>query len=294
MYKKVIAIVVLLQLFFFADAQKRDSIPDLSKGNYVITNLDKDTVSYRDKASQTLRTLRNGAVIVRLKTNQKSVDAYRNAGKNNIADRIQADRQKQNEKMYQAFGRSFLFCKVFFIYANETKLFLEGNRKIFLNTNLQHDATIVFSDTNFVFCEYGSVESFSKFHDYEPIYISAAERSAYSNVTSYGNISGGIPYIDPRKAKILDTLPIQTSTSPATTSGLFFSDKNLNQLHRPFPFVEGVYMENYDAPIRALNREMERAYGKLVINKDFKEKMKESKKKERRKKKESPKYNPFK
>ena len=257
--KKLSVVFVLLQALLSINAQKKDTIPDLSKGKYVITNLDEDTVNYRDKASQTLKALRNGAVIVRLKTNQKSVDAYRKSGRNDIADRIEADRQKQNEKMYQAFQRSFLFCKVYFIYAHETKLFLEGNRKIFLNENLQHDSTIAFTDNNFVFCEFGSVESFSKFQN-------------ELNVPGVGSIHA-------RPKKILDTIPIQTSTSPATTSGLFFSDKNLNQFYRPFPFVEGVYMENYDAPIRALSREMEHAYERLVLNRDFKEKIKAEKKK---------------
>ena len=181
--------------------------------------------------------------------------------------------------MYQAFAHNFLFCKVFFIYANETKLFLEGNREIFLNKSLKHDASIVYNDTNFIFCEYGSVESFSKFNDYE---------------SSLPIQTGS--YLDPRVnlKRILDTIPVETSTSPATTSGLFFSDKNLKQFHRPFPFVAGVYMENYDAPVRTLDRELERAYQRLVVTQDFKTEMKAQLKKDKQKRKSEPRYNPFK
>lgn len=271
--KKIFIAFVLVQACFLLQAQKKDTIPNLSKGNYVITNLDEDTLSLLDEASQTLRALRNGAVIVRLKTSPKSVAAYRAAGKNDIADRIEADRRKQNEKIYQAFVRHFLFCKVFFIYSHDTKAFQEGNRAVLLNSDLQHDSTITFKGDNYVFCEYGSAQAFSEFQN-QPFYWGA---------------SGSV-----RSTPILDTLPVQTSTAPATSSGIFFSDKNLKQLQRPFPYVEGVYMENYDAPVSSLNKQIERTYFRLVEKKDFKEKLKTEKKRLKAEHKKQPKYNPFK
>lgn len=277
--KNVIAILFVVVLVQSVFGQRKDSIPDISKGNYIITNLEKDTTKLRDKASQTLRALKNGAVIIRLKTNLKSVDAYRKAGQNDIADRIENDRKKQNEKIFWAFTENFIFCDVYFIYANETEAFLKGNRKLFLNQQLNHDTSITFTGDNFVFCEYGSVESFSDFHD----------RPLHPVLETGASMSGSV---DGRK--IFDTIPTQTSTSPATTSGLFFSDKDLRQLQRPFPFVQGVYMENYNAPVKMLNMEMFRAYNRLVVNRDFKEKVKAEKRKARAEHKKSPAYNPFK
>ena len=264
--RTLISIMVLLHIAGSVHAQKKSRATDLANQEYVISQAEIDTTPLRDKASQTLRSLRNGAVIVRLKTNLKSIDAYRKAGQPDIADRIEADRKKQNQKMYRAFQNNFLFCKVYFIYANETEEFNKGNHKVFLNEDLQHDTTIVFTDTNFVFCEYGSVEAFSKFDDYKAPAVG----------------TGGLgTYVDAKTNRIQDSVSFRTSTSPATTSGLVFLDKELHQLHRPFPFVEGVYMDNYDAPIRTLNREMERAYGRLVIRRDFNEQMKKERKRQK-------------
>src|SRR5688572_4061472 len=105
--KKLIATALFLLNIFFVLAQGADTIPDLSEREYPLTNLQEDTLTLKDKASQTLRALRNGAVIVRLKTNEKNVAAYRKAGRNDIAEKIIEARRVQNEKMYQAFERHF-------------------------------------------------------------------------------------------------------------------------------------------------------------------------------------------
>jgi hypothetical protein len=227
-----------------------------------------DTVKERNRSSEELRNLVNGAVIVRLKTNQKSVEAYRNSGRAGIADKIETDRRNRNQKLHKAFKTNFHFCRVFFIYANETVEFLNGNRKIFLNENLQHDSTIVFNDTAFVFCEYGTVEQFSNFQDYQ---MQVPERKS--------------EVLNPTKPqKLFDTVQVETSTSPATTNGLFFSDKNLMQFQRPFPFVEGVYLDNFDAPVRSLNRQLERAYENLVVRRDYNDKVRAERKKRKQEK----------
>jgi hypothetical protein len=250
MFEKIFVIVLSISAVFFAAAQKKDSIPDLSKGKYVIANPKTDTVKLRDKASQTLRALKGGAVIVRLKTNEKSVEAYRKAGRNNIAEKIREERKTQNTKLYYAFVNEFKFCRVYFIFANQTASVLNGNYKVFLNKNLEVDSSIIFGDTTFVFCEYGSVESFS---DFENVY----------------------------SQRVLDSIPSQTSTSPSTYSGLVFLDKNLQQFYRPFPYVAGVYLDNFTPSVRTLNNELERAYFRLVVNRDFNEKIKAEKKKQK-------------
>src|SRR2546423_6289970 len=113
MMKPLLFFFVFAQAIFLLHAQN-DKSPELSKQAYLITNLQKDSINERTRAALALRNLINGSVIVRLKTNQKSVDAYRKAGKNEIADKIEAERKKQNQKIYYAFIRNFNFCKVYF------------------------------------------------------------------------------------------------------------------------------------------------------------------------------------
>lgn len=219
-----------------------------------------DSLSERMRASETLRGLKNGCIVFRLKTNDKSVKAYRDAGRNDVADRIVAERKKQNQKIVQAFRQNFTFCKVNFIYAAETQNFLSGSNPFFLNNDLQPDSTIQSCGSNFIFCEYGSVNAYSKFGNTSPT---------------------GLYYSKPEK--FMDTVATASTTSPTTTDALFLSDKNLTPFQRPFPFVEDVYLDNYNAAAKALNRELYNAYQKLVIGEDYKN-TKRQQKKERKKK----------
>lgn len=268
----VIALLVTVSTF----AQTADSTKYYRYKNLVVTNLEADTQTMRERASSTLIELHNnGAVIVRLKTSLKSIAAYRKAGQNDIADRIEKDLRKQNERIYDAFSAHFYFCKVYFIYSTDTKAFLEGDKSVFLNSNLEKDTSIkpAFTDDNFVFCEYGSPEAFSGFQITE----------------HYRGASGEL-----RSNRVLDTLPTRTTTSPATTSGMFFSDKTGRQLFRPFPFVEAVYFENYDTPVSTLSKQLERSYRRLVEIPEQRNVIRAERKRLKAERKKQPRYNPFK
>lgn len=249
---------LLIGLSHFLAAQKNKP-HDFSQETYVIANLDPDTVPEKERASSTLRALKSGAVVVRLKTSERSVDAYRRAGKTDIADRIVAERKKQNQKMYYAYKTYFTFCPVYFIYAKDTKQLMDGNRKIFLNEDLNYDDTISFNYTNYIFSEYGSAEAFSDFSDVAAPSTGGVTSGPYGNKT--------------------DTIATETNTMPASTSSLIFLDKHLKQLKRPFPYLEAVYLESFNASVKNLNRELAKAYYRLVMAKDFRDEMKRAKQK---------------
>ncbi len=272
MLLRLLAFVALLCTFCPSYAQKKDVNSEAPNG-YVFIDLTGDTIRYKDRATITLRLLKKGSVIVRLKTSERSIEAYRKAGQNNIADKIVLERKAQNQSLYNAFIKEFFFCKVFFIFSKDTKLFLDGAKNIFLNSNLEYDSTIAFTDSNFVFCEFGSVETYSKFTD---------QVAGYS--VPMPSLSGGM-YMGRNPHDILDTVTRRTSSSPATTSGLFFSDKDLKQFQRPFPFSEAVYLNNPYPTVRQLNRELERVYNRLVQTNDYRLKLKEERKKSKQKRK---------
>lgn len=216
-----------------------------------------DTLKPRDQMAQLLRNMKNGSLIVRLKTNQKSIDAYRRAGKELIAERIETERRNQNLKLYWAFRNYFTFCKVYFIYAHETQRFLDGERNVFLDKDLNVDPSITFDETEFIFCEYGSAQPFAGFQDYAPSDINKRER----------------PEVLAGKES-RESIIVRSGTETTISSGLVLTDKYLQQLGRPFPYVVSVPGENFKAPVKSLNRELERAYSRLVIQKDFREKYK--------------------
>lgn len=256
--KKISVSVITILIFAFAL---------MYSGNVNALSLPYDSIKERDRSIETLRQLRGGCIIVRLKTNDRSVAAYRRAGKNEIADKVQEARKKTNEKIYDAFMNNMTFCNVYFIYANETKAFEEGNHKIFLNADLQHDTTIVFTDTFHVWCEYGSAEPYSKYTD----------NSAFP-------VSGIARKMD-RESNLEET-PSGSTTDATASSSLVLYDANFEQFQRPFPYAVGVYLDGFSASVRTLNSELEKTYFKLVMMRDMKQKIKQTRKEQDEKIKE--------
>lgn len=269
--KKVLLIALLLQAVLNITAQKK--VDTTQQDKRVIIFPPADSIPPRDKASAILAQLKgDGVVIVRLKTNQKSVDAYRKAGREDIASKIEEDRRNQNLKMFNAFKDNFTFCKVYFIYASDTKKMLDGEN-VFLKlgpSGLAIDHTITLPGDNYVFCEYGSAVPFSDFKE-----------TRYVGVHS----SGGTPVPSvPDQRKFNDSIPPKTTTSPASTNAIVFYDKDLEQLKRPFPYLEPVHTnwkfeDDYDGTVRVINSDLVRAYYRLVTKPAVKEKVKASKQK---------------
>ncbi len=244
----IFLLAILLPCFGNAQA------PDLSKGGYTIYTHVADTIGDRDKATSTLRALKTGAVVVRFKSSQRSVEAYINAGRKDVADRIVRENNVRDLKMMEAFKTRFTFCPVYFIKTQDTKRFLKGEKGLFLNNKLQYDSSIELTDSFFVFCEYGLIEGDGKY----------AGNSALAGYT--------------KPERILDTVASQTSTSTYVHSALHFLDSELNQLRRPFPFGEQVVLDNYNLAVSFLNSELLKAYNRLVLNRDIQDQMKQDKK----------------
>jgi len=265
---KLLSVFVLMCLALFSFSQNKSGSINSGEGNSVITNPQLDSTKQRDRASVALRALRNGCVVIRIKTNDKSIEAYRKMGKNELADKIEDQRRLQNEKLYQAFKNYFTFCKVYFIYAKETQDFLSGRRDIFLNDKLEHDSSIVMKERFYVFCEYGATVSFS----------TKNPKEIYSDVGIYSGT-----YSRHEHEKILGQEPTSTTTSTASENAVFFSDSSFNQYFYPFPYSEDVYLDYYNSTVKTLDREMQRAYGRLVVNKDMRDAIKKEKKRQKEK-----------
>lgn len=93
--QKVLAFYSLLCCFFSLSAQKMDTLGVLNQQSYAILQADLDSLTLVQESSQTLRYLKDGAIIVRLKTSPKSVEAYRKAGRNDIANKIEEGRKNK-------------------------------------------------------------------------------------------------------------------------------------------------------------------------------------------------------
>jgi hypothetical protein len=206
----------LLLCFATCYTSAQDSIPTRVSSN-------------RFYAAQEIKALKRGALVVRLKTNDKSVDAYRKAGQNNIADKIVADRLAMNLKIMDAFKYNFTFCKVYFIYAKNTDALLKHQPNIFLNSQLQPDSSIHMKEDYFLIAEYGSFTSNERVDDYH-----------YS----------GVYHTEP-------------SSSTASTSALVMLDTTLTQLQEPFPFAVPVYLGGYNKAVEQMDRQLTKLYDRF-------------------------------
>ncbi len=189
----------------------------------------QSNVSNRSLAIQQLESLRTGALVVRLKTNDRSIDSYRKAGQVELADRLTEERRKQNQKLSDAFRTYFDYCKVYFIYAKNTDNLLAGKQNIFLNDTLGVDTTVHLTQKYFLIAEYGLITSNMRPDEYH-----------YKNVNY-----------------------TEATSSAASTSVVFISDTTLTQLKEPFPFYQSVYLDNYSKGVERLNNGLHRAYNRL-------------------------------
>lgn len=166
--------------------------------------------SDKDLAKKHIEELRNGgALVVRLKARTKAINAYRASGDVGVAKRMQEEDEKLNKKIVEAFVNEFRFCPVYFIYANQSRDLIKGNKVVFLNSNLVADTNIAFNHINFLFVDYGT---------------SMLNESTSSYNYTIGNTTEG--------------------STPGSSQAYVILDKEFSQLHSPFPYV--VYLNPFD------------------------------------------------
>ncbi|MEZ4885706.1 MAG: hypothetical protein R3E32_13315 [Chitinophagales bacterium] len=114
----------------------------------------------RDKATaiSNIQKLQNGALLVRLKTRQNTIDAFKKNGYLKMANQVEMDQKEKNKKLMDAFRQNFNFCKVYFFYSEDSKKILEETYEgIFLNKNLEKDAGIVLKEDFILTAEVGNI-----------------------------------------------------------------------------------------------------------------------------------------
>ena len=164
-----------------------------------------------------IQNLKKGALIVRLRINSKKVEAYRNAGNEDLALKLEAQQKEKNLNMLLAFKNNFTFCPVYFIYADDYNKVLAGEKNgYFINESLEVDSSIIMDKVNYLFCDFG------------PVFVQAIENQ-----------------IDPKNKVVTST--------PAFQEALVIKDHSLTQLLDPFPFYVKVRIYEFDNAALKLN-----------------------------------------
>lgn len=186
-----------------------------------------------DVARAQVKELKNGALLVRLKTNQKAIDQLKAAGKMDYATQIERETQQTNKVIMRAYLKEFTFCPVYFFfsqYSDSVKhQHLQG---IFADTNLQVDPSIVCNARFYLVAEQGNV---------------------------YSSSLGLVPLSEAPRA--------QESGTATKEVSVVIKNRYFIQLHEPFPYYQkGYNLKKYAGYIASMNERLTKFY---EANKDF-------------------------
>ncbi len=126
-------------------------------------NDDYDGLTYRQWKKKVMKEqiliLKNGALLIRLKTKLNSVNALREHGDSAKANLILENQIELNKSIVEAFTNNYSFCPVYYFFSDysDTVRNHNLNEVAFLNAELIHDPNIKPTATNFLTCEFGNV-----------------------------------------------------------------------------------------------------------------------------------------
>lgn len=105
-------------------------------------------------AAWQINQLKEGALVVRLKTNKKLIDALNKQGKIALAEEKRLEQMAINLNTMRAYLLNYTFSKIYFIYSNSSDSLLQGARtNIFLDTSLLVNKTITMKETFYLLAE---------------------------------------------------------------------------------------------------------------------------------------------
>lgn len=98
--------------------------------------------------------LKDGALVVRLKTNKKLIDELVRQGNTKLALEKELEQYAINKNTVYAYKDVFNFCKVYFMYSNSSDSLLNGIRShIFLDSTLTINPSIVMNESYYLIAE---------------------------------------------------------------------------------------------------------------------------------------------
>jgi hypothetical protein len=164
--------------------------------------------------------LKEGALLVRLKTNANTIKRLKTAGNIDLATQVERETLLNNKVMMRAYRNEFTFCPVYFFtsdYSDSVKHnYLTG---IFVDSNLVVDPTIACRATFYLIAEQGSIYESSIGFVTEPQAQKAVERGASSKEVS-----------------------------------IVLKNRYFIQLHKPFPyFQQGYSLKKFGEHVKKFN-----------------------------------------
>lgn len=164
-------------------------------------------------ANRQIKQLRDGALLVRLKTSKPTIAAMKKRGYHQLAEETEEEQRIENLSLMRAFQSAYHFSEVKFFYSEDSRKVLQKKYDgIFLNDSLQKDSAIILNNTKHVFtCELTNIEE------------DTARYFSHYELISTGNFA-------------FKQVPRYYGGGQNTFYSLVIKDHQFNQLSRPFPY----------------------------------------------------------
>ncbi len=108
MYRIIVFLILFIPFFIFG--QKKDTI-----SRKMIKQMK------REMAKKSINELKNGVLLVQLKTKHKSIEALKKRGFIQRAEKIRKEQEEDNRNIIKGFNEYYDFSSVYFFYSNDKK-----------------------------------------------------------------------------------------------------------------------------------------------------------------------------
>lgn len=172
---------------------------------------------------------KEGALLVRLKTNSNTINRLRAAGNIDLATQVERETQLNNKTIIRAYNKEFKFCPVYFFYSDcSDSVKHKSLTGIFLDSTLSINSFIVCNATFYLVAEQGSI---------------------------YDSSLGIVSESQAPKA-------IEKGTA-AKEVAIVVKNRYFIQLHKPFPYYQqGYSIKKYSEFVKKFNKELQDFYTK--------------------------------
>ncbi len=183
---------------------------------------------------QQIKEMKEGVMLVRLKTSEKVIEGLKDAGLFDKAKEVRQEQKEENQEIAAAYHKSFDFCPVYFFYSDCSGKVREGNfEDCLMDHNLEKMKSVPEIGDNYFISEFSHVRKT------DPVYFD-------KNIMAYDTTGYKI------KQK---TYYGGTELGP---DAVIIMDRHFRQLRGPFPS----YVRTYEGfPI--LRRKKPKAVAKL-------------------------------
>lgn len=108
-----------------------------------------------ENAVSEIQKLKNSVIVVRLKTKQKQIQAYREAGRIKVAQKIEEKSLLENLQIISAYIKYFNFAKIYFVNTEDVEYFQKTDRLILSDLLPLNDSVITLPHDSVYYLDYG-------------------------------------------------------------------------------------------------------------------------------------------